>query len=360
MRVLCCILLAAALLFSCCSAVADEGWADANLPHERQPETIEIVPWDQIPPAQNGQHHYLLLCIDQWHSIPRPEGIDPPTGAGGMRRDLYGNTDGIVILTLDTRAKRIMLTSIIRDAIIRKPNSTETSAKYGRINYVYNDYGPEALCRTISEHLGIPIEKYILFNFGQIQDIIDLPSLGGVDIELNSNEIRYLAKYAVPVGSVVNADGVDVHQNPRAPEGTYHFRGHSAVLYMRIRKADSQGDFMRTQRVRNVLSALADKCRSFTLDQANELANSIMENNDATNMTLKEMLDAASFAYDLKSCTIEELRIPASEDVRAILFANMLAQEVNWPSARLKLADFLEHTKLTRDIDFLVSDDEDD
>ncbi len=354
------LLLAVALLLPCCFSAAEESWADANLPHERMPETIEVIPWDQLSPALSGQHHYLLLCIDQWHSIPRPQDAPPPTGYNGVRRDLYGNTDGIVILTLDTRAKRIMLTSIIRDAIIRKPNSTDTSAKYGRINYVYNDYGPEALCKTISEHLGIPIEKYILFNFGQIQDIIDLPSLGGVDIELNANEIRYLARYAVPVGSVVNADGVDVHQNPRAPEGLYHFRGHSAVLYMRIRKADSQGDFMRTQRVRNVLSALADKCRSFSLDQANELANNIMEHNDATNMSLKEMLDAASFAYDLRSCTIEELRIPAKEDVRAILYANMLAQEVNWTSSRLKLADFLEHTKLTRDIDFLVTDDEDD
>ena len=311
MRRILSVILSAVLLFFCFGAIAEDDWAGAGLPYERLPAEIEIVPWDQLPPALSGQHHYLLLCIDQWHSIPRPEGIDPPTGANGIRRDLYGNTDGIVILTLDTRAHRIMLTSIIRDAIIRKPNSTETASRYGRINYVYNDYGPDALCKTISEHLGIPIEKYILFNFGQIQDIIDLPGLEGVDIELNSNEIRYLARYAVPVGSVVNADGVDVHQNPRAPEGVYHFRGHSAVLYMRIRKADSQGDFMRTQRVRNVLSALADKCRTFTLDQANELANSIMENNDATNMNLQEMLDAASYAYSLRDCTIEELRIPA-------------------------------------------------
>ena len=444
MRRFCCLLLTLVLLASCCLAAAETPWNKNYSSAERNPDPIEIVPWDSIPENLPGQHHYLLLCIDQWQSHPRPKDAPTPTDSAGNRRDLYGNTDGMVILTLDTRAKRIMLTSLIRDSLIRKPNSTEDVAKYGRLNYVYNDYGPEALCKTISEHLGIRIEKYVLFNFGQIQDIIDLDCFDGVDLLLNTNEISYLAKYAVPRNSVVKADGYfsvrgdplslryvsktqqtgdfsipasafsasgrvpssatfedpngtsitfdpegvcvfnapngeserctysykngrlvilrgpDVWHNVRAPEGLYHFSGHPAVLYMRIRKSSrTDTDFMRTQRVRNVLSALADKCRVFSLDQANDLANSIMEHNDATNMNLQEMLDAASMAYGLRDCTIEELRIPAEEDVRPINYAKMSAEEINWTSARQKLADFLEHTKLTRDIDYLVVDDDD-
>ena len=443
MRRFLCILL---MLMIPCAALAGDDWANADLPKNRMPEYIETVPWDEIEPAGNGVHHYLLLCIDEWKSLPRPADATPPPLEEGRGPDRYGNTDGMVILTLDTSAHRIMLASIVRDAAILKPGSTDSKQYYGRINYIYNDFGPEALCRLISEHLGIQIEKYILFNFSQIQDIIDLPSLDGVDIELNKNEIKYLARFAVPKRSVIRADGYfsaegdpleihfvsksrkpvdfsvpasvftedpsgyvtgsesftgsdgsvitfgrrgactvslqdgtreegaysyehgrlavmtgdDVHLNETAVPGLYHMKGHSALLYMRIRKS-SRGDtdFMRTQRVRNVLSALADKCRVFTLDQANDLANSIMQHNDTTNMSLKEMTDAASIAYSLRDCTIEEFRVPAQEDVRSITFGNMSALEINWTSTRNKYLAFLDHTTLVRDLDYVVNDDDD-
>ena len=75
-------------------------------------------------------------------------------------------------------------------------------------------------------------------------------------------------------------------------------------------------------------------------------------------MTLKEMLDAAAMAYDLRDCTIEEFRIPAQEDVRSITFGNMSALEINWTSTREKYLNFLDHTTLVRDMDFVVSDEE--
>ena len=162
-----------------------EEWAKQSV-GENDPLHFDVVPYDELPPVVEGQHHYLLLCIDQWERGARPDGIGVPTYASGGRKDEYGNTDGIVILTLDTRAHRIMLTSIIRDALIRKTNLDESEEKYGRINRVYNDYGPEALCRIISQHLGLRIEKYILFTFKQLANIIDY--LGGVQVTLNTQE----------------------------------------------------------------------------------------------------------------------------------------------------------------------------
>ena len=451
MRRFVCLLLI--LLVSCTFVTGSEAdWATADVPAVRMPEYIETVPWDEIDPVAPGQHHYLLLCIDRWESAPRPEDAPSIASETGRGRDLYGDTDGMVILTLDTAAHRIMLTSIIRDAIVVKPGRTgeNPSFDYGRINYVYNDSGPEALCRLISEHLGIRIEKFILFNFSQIQDIIDLPSFDGVDVELSKDEIRYLALFAVPRHSATKADGYysaegdplglhyvtksmvpldfqipasafsgslngsvaeevtfagadassgssitfrpdgscrvqlqdgsvessfysyehgrlavmtgdDLYLNEVAPPGLYHLKGHSALLYMRMRKGShGDTDFMRTQRVRNVLSALADKCRTFTLDQANDLANSIMQHNDTTNMSLKEMTDAAGIAYSLRDCTIEEFRVPPEGDVRPITYGNMSAEEIRWTSVREKYHEFLDHTTLVyRDVDFVVDDDDD-
>ena len=355
-------------------------WAHKSLPYERLPEHIEIVPWDELPPVIEGQHHYLLLCIDHWLRDPRPDNAKPPTQQNhpGKRRDMYGNTDGIVLMTLDTRAHRIMLTSVIRDAIVRKYNSTEKQELFTRINYVYNDYGPEALCRTISEHLGIRVEKYILFTFKQIANIVDY--LGGVQIELNDAEIKAL-RYTTLKGTVTGPDGRDIQDGGSHPAGLYTFKttewaeaenkkaekknkhdptkvikrtgGCSAVLYMRIRKFGGGGDFMRTQRARTVLSLLAEKCRTMTWEDAQALANNVLENNNKTNMSMDDMLQAAKYAFDLRDCTIEELRIPQNDAVRRILFSKMMTEEINWAFCRDDLADYLEHS-------FLVVDDEDD
>ena len=120
---------------------------------------------------------------------------------------------------------------------------------------------------------------------------------------------------------------------------------------MRIRKAGGGGDFMRTQRVRTVLSSLADKCREVTWEDAQALVNNVMDNNNTTNMNLEEMMDAASYAYSLRGCTIEELRLPPDGAVKPIHYQDMAAQEVDWAACRAAMANYLQNS-------FLVIDDE--
>ena len=304
-----------------------------------QPRPIETVPWEQLPPVIDGQHHYLLLCVDQWM---------------GKSWNL-GNTDGMVLVTLDTRAHRVMLTSFIRDALVQRPDG-----KIGRINYIAKNYSPEALCKTISEHIGVRVEKYILFDFSQIANIVEY--LGGVDLDLTGEEARYLHEYKVPPGSVKNLEtGADLHNDRRHPSGRYHFNGHSSVLYMRIRKVSGHGDFTRTQRVRTVLSILADKCREISYEDARALVDNVLANSTMTNMVLDEMVEAMEYAYGLRGCTIEELLIPPDKEktedgewLRSYInYAAMDVYELNWPKCREIFADYLQNS-------FLVMDDEDD
>ena len=283
------------------------------------PKPIEVIPYDELPPVVDGQSHYLLLCVDQWSGKP-----------GNL-----GNTDGMVLVTLDRRAHRVMLTSFIRDALVLKPNGG-----IGRINYIAKDYSPETLCQVISEHIGVRVEKYILFDFSQIQDIIDY--MGGVSIDITDAESTYLTRYAI-------------HKDATQPRlrgaGTYLFSGHAAVIYMRIRKAGGGGDFMRTQRVRTVLSTLADQCREISYEDAKALVNSIMEHTTMTNMNLDMMLSAMDTAYGLRDCTIEELRIPPDGAVHPISYAGMAAQELDWDVCRASMSNYLENS-------FLVLDEE--
>ena len=302
-----CLVLTLILSLSCCAALADD------------PQPIETIPYEELPPAIDGQHHYLLLCVDQWTGKPHN----------------LGNTDGIVIVTLDTRAHRVMLTSIIRDALVERPDGV-----IGRINYIAKNYGPEALCKVISQHVGVKIEKYLLFDFSQIASIVDF--LGGVDIEITSTESNYLQRYAIPKDSTT----------PRLRgAGTYHFNGHSAVIYMRIRKVGGGGDFMRTQRVRTVLSTLADPCREMSLEEARALVDSVLENTTLTNMSTDEMVEAMNYAMELRGCTVEELRLPPDGAATPITYAGMSVQEIDWVACRQAMDEYLQNS-------FLVLDDE--
>ena len=162
------------------------------------PKPIETIPYDELPETRQGMHHYLLLCTDQWNSTPKN----------------LGNTDGIMLLTLDTQANRIMLTSLIRDALVVRPDGV-----IGRVNYIAKNYSPEDLCKVLSEHMGIRIEKYVLFSFQQIANIVDY--MGGVEITVDASEARYLRDYPL-----------DAHQTePKMNRaGTYLFTGRAAVI----------------------------------------------------------------------------------------------------------------------------------
>lgn len=288
------------------------------------PQPIETIPYEELPDPEPGQHHFLLLCVDSWNGKPNN----------------LGNTDGIVLVTLDTYAHRVMLTSLIRDALVARPDKNDPDRiGIGRVNYIAKTLGVDELCRVLSMHLGVKIEKYILFDFKQIANIID--HLGGVDITINGNEATYLKKYPLTRQQT---------SPPIAGAGTYHFVGRAAVIYMRIRKASAgDTDFMRTQRVRTVLSTLADQCREISYAEARDLVDSVMENTLLTNMNMDEMIDAMELAYGLRACTIEELRVPPDGMVHPINYAGMSVQELDWPACREAFRKFLIESFLVYD-----------
>ncbi len=281
------------------------------------PKPITPIPWEELPPVVEGQHHYLLLCVDQWNGNPKN----------------LGNTDGIVLVTMDTRTRRLMLTSFSREMLIQRPDGV-----IGRVNYIAKNYGPEELCKVLSTHFGVRIEKYMLFDMNHIQTIVDV--LGGVDITVTDAEAAYLKRYAIPDNSTV----------PKMKNaGTYHFRGHSAVIYMRIRKVGGGGDLMRTQRVRTVLSALADTCRTINLDQAIELMDSVTDNSLLTNLSAGDMLAAVQYAMELRGVTMEELQIPFEGAYAPITYAGMSTREIDFDACRKAVADYLENSFLVVD-----------
>ena len=104
-------------------------------------------------------HHYLLLCTDTWDGDPNN----------------LGNTDGVVLVTLDTVQRRVIFCTLTREMLIRRPDGA-----IGRFTYITKNYGIDALLNIVATQFGIKVDQYAIFCMNNIQDIID--ALGGVTL----------------------------------------------------------------------------------------------------------------------------------------------------------------------------------
>ena len=282
------------------------------------PREIYPLDYDSLPDALEGQHHYLLACMDTWETKPKN----------------LGNTDGVMMVTFDTRAKRLLFTTFMREMLVQRPDGN-----IGRITYIAKNYGPEALCRTISTHFGVKVEKYILFSMDNVQTIID--ALGGVEITVTDAEAAYLNRYRI---------ARDATTPSMDRGGTYLFGGHAAVIYMRIRKVGGDGDAGRTRRMRTVLSTLALKYKDVTFSQAIDIISSVTDNLCVTNMTMNDMLQAVGYAIQLTGVEPEGLQMPTDESMEPITYAGMSTRQVDFEMCREVLYEFLDNS-------FVVADD---
>ena len=284
---------------------------------EALPTPRPIVPLeaDQIPALPYGVTFYLLMCSDRNESSYQSP----------------GNTDGIMLVGLDSTANRIMLVSIVRDLLVMRPDRQP-----GRINGIARRFSLEDTMDIIRTHFGIQVEHYVLVNWKGVADIID--TLGGVEVTLTNGEATRLR------------DKLAYKSDWATPEldrgGTYRLRGYAAVTYMRIRSEIPVGgemyDYRRTARARAVISSLVEDLRDITWSEASQLAShDIWQSIAATNMTLADMAKAAGLAFTLRSAPIDQLRLPITGTSEELIYMNMSTQQIDYEPNRQALWDFI-------------------
>ena len=95
------------------------------------PEPIKIIPYDELPPVVEGQHHYLLLCIDQWARDPRPDGVGVPIGEHAV--DILRQKKFRAFRLENTNIIKEQLPARVVDAALRarlRPRLTGRTADY--------------------------------------------------------------------------------------------------------------------------------------------------------------------------------------------------------------------------------------
>ena len=176
----------------------------------------------------------------------------------------YGNSDTMLLISIDSAKKVIHMTSFMRDLYAIVPG-------YGgrKLNSSYALGAGPLLVETLEENWKIPIDNYASVNFEAMVKVVDI--LGGVDLDFKQEEIKYANIY---IRQLCSHFGEKADTRQIQTPGRHHCDGIQALGYMRIRAVGF--DYQRTQRQRNVVQAIMRKLKTLNVAQMMSLADQIL------------------------------------------------------------------------------------
>lgn len=232
-----------------------------------------------------------IPTVGAWEGTERVNilllGIDRRPGEAFVSR-----TDSMMVISVDPESDSVSVLSIPRDLYVQIPgygqDRINTALVYGAREGDYLD-GAALAMQTVSSNLGVPINHFILVDFGAFVRIIDLLEGIDVDVPYDINDSLY--------------PDMDYGYDPLyIPAGLQHFDGQMALKYARTRHADS--DFNRAYRQQQVLFAARGKALSLGLGEMLLRAPSLyreVESGIRTDLSLEQIMRLAKTVGDLPS-----------------------------------------------------------
>lgn len=212
-------------------------------------------------------------------------------------------SDCIIIASINNDTKEIKLISVYRDTYVDIDG-------YGldKITHAYSYGGPELALKTLNENLDLNVTEFVTVNFDAVADAVN--ALGGVEINIQADEIDYLNSYLAETSRVTGLETEEITET-----GLQTLDGVQAVAYSRIRYTEG-GDYRRTERMRTVIEAMFEKLQTKSLGEINDLADQILpevytniEPNEiislAPTIIQYEISDSIGWPYDVRGITTD-------------------------------------------------------
>lgn len=183
------------------------------------------------------------------------------------REDSYdkGNrSDCIIIASINNETKEVKLVSVYRDTYVQIEGHG-----LDKITHAYS-YGEAPLAiNTLNTNLDLNIKEFVTVNFDAVAEAVD--QLGGVEINIETQEeLKYLNSYIDETARVTGKSAEKLTKT-----GTQRLNGVQAVAYSRIRYTEG-GDYKRAERMRTVVTAIANKLKTKSLAEINRFADAIL------------------------------------------------------------------------------------
>ena len=173
-----------------------------------------------------GQKTYLVLGMDNYGSLEETD-----------------RSDVIMLAQVDFTRTRINAVTFTRDMLIENEKGRLT-----KINTVVRGSDEQTLCDLLYQNFGVKVDGWFRVNFTSVIELVD--AIGGAEVELTEEEVRYLNKHA------------GIYPKYPLKEGLSRLNGGQALTYARCRKLDS--DFGRGERQGKLLAAMVKQTKRMT------------------------------------------------------------------------------------------------
>ena len=207
------------------------------------------------------------------------------------REDSYskGNrSDCIIIASMNNDTKEVKLVSVYRDTYVQIEGHG-----LDKITHAYSYGGAPLAIKTLNTNFDLNITEFVTVNFEAVKDIID--NIGGISMNITKEEVSHIPGLT--------------------KAGTYNLTGEQALAYARIRYAEG-GDYKRTERMRDVLTAVLNKVKTFNISQLNQFVDEVLPK-VYTNITAADVFsmlpsatsvkitDSIGWPYETKGITLD-------------------------------------------------------
>ena len=246
-----------------------------------------------------------------------------------------GNTDVMMLISLNKENKTVTLTSLMRDiwVYMEKFDISE------KLNQAYWYGGAEYLSEVVEDYFSISIDRTVKVNFKQFIDIVE--TVGGLDFDVNYTEAVAMRDPLDEQNYYLNnpdeTDYIDLEQygkdeyvNYYDEEGKFrttieyqsvedneihmHLNGNQALAYARVRYGCGD-DYGRTMRQREAIEKIVQKSKNLSLLELDALAKLVLPEVE-TDLTEGEIAELLLNAFEYMGYDIQQMRVPADDYYR--------------------------------------------
>ncbi|MGL5576816.1 MAG: LCP family protein [Sarcina sp.] len=221
-------------------------------------------------------------------------GVDQADGQGGR-------SDAMMIATVDTKSKKLKLTSLMRDSYVEIPGHGSD-----KLNSAYAFGQEELAIKTVNKTFDLNIEDFVTVDFSSLPKIVD--KVGGVDIEVDSAELKHINNYIDDLNSKTGTKSGHV-----SGVGVHKLNGVQAMAYCRIRYTAGD-DFKRTERQREVLEQILNNVFKISPLKYPGLLNEVFPM-VKTSLSTGEIMDMGKDVLSIGN-NLEQHRFPTDENYK--------------------------------------------
>ena len=173
-----------------------------------------------------------------------------------------GNSDAMIIVSVNPKYKSVKLISIPRDTAAYIDGEKN---RY-KINYAFAKGKEQLALKTINQTFDLNLKEYVTINISAMYDIIN--ELGGVELNITQDEVKWINEY---VDMFYEFSGKPTKKVTKS--GKVTLTGEQAAAYVKERmsgtsyKSSEHGDYGRTRRQRDVFIAMLNKIASGSLTE---------------------------------------------------------------------------------------------